>query len=158
VIEEIDLNIKYMRLALKEANKAFLKKEIPVGCVLVKDDKVIARAHNLRELKNDILGHSEILCLKKASKKLSSWRLDGSSIYVTLEPCLMCLGAILQARVSHLYIGALDPKNGAVISKLNLKELDFTHKIDTHLGLLEEDCSNLLKSFFLELRKTNSPL
>lgn len=154
-IPELD-NIKFMQLALKEARKAYLKKEIPVGAVLVKDNKVIAKAHNTRQFSNNILGHSEIICLNKASKKLNSWRLDGSSLYVTLEPCLMCLGAILQARLSNLYLGALDPKNGAIISKMDASKLDFTHKIEVHTGLLEDECRNLLKTFFLELRGQNT--
>ena len=113
-------NEKYMALALKEAEKAFKKNEVPVGCVIVKDDKVIARAHNLRQTKKSVLGHAEILAIEKASKKLNSWILEDCTIYVTLEPCPMCAGTILQSRIKKLVFAAQEPKFGACGSVINL--------------------------------------
>ena len=117
-----------MKEAYKEAKKAYKKLEVPVGAVVVKDGKIIARAHNLRENKNSSLAHAEILCIEKACKKLNSWRLDGAEMYVTLEPCSMCAGAIIQSRIKNVYIGAKDSKNGCVGSITNMFELKTTHK------------------------------
>ena len=111
---------KFMKEALKEAKKAYDKLEVPVGAVIVKDDKIISRAHNLRELKCNCLAHAEIICINKACKKLKAWRLEGCDIYVTLEPCAMCAGAIMQSRINTVYIGAKDKKNGCVGSICNL--------------------------------------
>ena len=116
---------KFMRLALKEAQKAFDKEEIPVGAVIVKDGKVIAKAHNLKETKNSATSHAEILAIEKACKKLGSWRLLECDMYVTLEPCSMCAGALINSRIKKIYIGTDHPKTGACGSKLNLLE-DFT--------------------------------
>ena len=121
---------KYMELALNEAKKAYKIKEVPVGAVIVKDDKVIAKAYNLREKTNNAISHAEILCINKACKKLKAWRLDGCDMYVTLEPCLMCAGAITQARLSKVVIGAMDPKNGCVGSKSNVLDIDITSKVE----------------------------
>ena len=148
---------KYMKLALKEAKKAYDKKEIPVGAVIVKDDKVIAKAHNLKELKNDTTKHAEIIAIQKASKKLKSWRLIDCEMYVTLEPCTMCAGAIIHSRIKKVYIGAMDEKTGAVGSVLNLfEDYKFNHKPEVEKGILKEDCESLLKQFFKELRKLKS--
>ena len=149
----MDMHEKYMRLALKEAQKAYDKKEIPVGAVIVKDDKVIAKAHNLKELKNDTTKHAEILAIQKASKKLGCWRLEDCEMYVTLEPCSMCAGALIQSRIKKVYIGTMDYKTGACGSVLNLlKGFKFNHNVEVETGILAEDCEKILKDFFKELR------
>ena len=145
---------KYMKEALKEAQKAYEKEEIPVGAVIVKDGKVIARAHNLKELKKDTTKHAEILAIQKASKKLDSWRLSDCEMYVTLEPCSMCAGALINSRINKVYIGTNDPKTGACGSILNLLEdYKFNHKVNVEYGILQEDCEQILKDFFKELRE-----
>ena len=145
----------FMKEALKEAKKAYKKLEVPVGCVIVKDGKIIARAHNLKETKYDTTKHAEILAIQKASKKLESWRLIDCDMYVTLEPCPMCAGAIIQSRIKNLYYGASDEKTGAVGSVLNLMEdFKFNHIVNVEKGILKNDCENLLKDFFRELRKS----
>lgn len=145
---------KFMKEALKEAKKAYDKLEIPVGAVIVRDNKIIARAHNLKELKQDTTKHAEILAIKKASKKLNNWRLTDCEIYVTLEPCPMCAGAIINSRIKKVYIGAKDLKTGACGSKLNLlQDYDFETSVESELGILEEECQSMLKDFFKELRK-----
>ena len=145
---------KFMKEALKEAQKAYDKLEIPVGAIIVKDDKIIARAHNLKETKFDTTKHAEILAIQKASKKLKSWRLLDCDMYVTLEPCSMCAGALLNSRIRKVYIGANDEKTGAVGSVFNLLEdYTFNHKVEIEKGLLKDDCEKILKDFFKELRK-----
>lgn len=145
---------KYMKLALKEARKAYEKDEVPIGAIIVKDDKVIARAHNLRETSKQSVAHAEILAIQKACKKLEAWRLEECDMYVTLEPCSMCAGAIINSRIKNLYIGAMDPKSGAVGSKLNLLEdYKFNHEVNFETGILNEECSTMLSDFFKELRK-----
>lgn len=149
----MDMHEKYMKLALKEAQKAYDKKEIPVGAVIVKDGKVIARAHNLKEIKNDTTKHAEMLAIQKASKKLGCWRLEDCEIYVTLEPCSMCAGALIQSRIKKVYIGTMDYKTGACGSVLNLlKDFKFNHNVEVETGILAEDCEKILKDFFKELR------
>ncbi len=143
---------KYMEEALKEAKKAYDKDEVPVGAVIVKDDKIIARAHNLREKKNIFLAHAEILCLEKACKKLNSWRLDGCEMYVTLEPCAMCAGALTQSRIKKIYIGAKDEKNGCVGSIGNILDINTTHKVEYEYLQNTQKCSNILSEFFKQLR------
>lgn len=144
---------KYMKAALKEAQKAYDKGEIPVGAVIVKDDKIIARAHNLKELKNDTTKHAEILAIQKASKKLKSWRLENCEMYVTLEPCSMCAGALIQSRIKKVYIGTMDYKTGACGSVLNLlNDFKFNHYVEIENGILKDECENILKNFFKELR------
>ena len=148
---------KFMKEALKEAKKAYDKLEVPVGAVIVKDDKIISRAHNLRELKCNCLAHAEIICINKACKKLKAWRLEGCDIYVTLEPCAMCAGAIMQSRINTVYIGAKDKKNGCVGSICNLLKENTT--ATTNYEYLEYDeCSSILTNLFKELRnkKRNS--
>ena len=143
----------YMKEALKEAKKAYKKLEIPVGAVIVKDGEIIARAHNVKEEKKDTTKHAEILAIQKASKKLDSWRLNECEMYVTLEPCSMCAGALIQARLKKVYIGALDQKTGACGSVLNLLEdYKFNHQVEVEKDVLREECENILKSFFKELR------
>ena len=146
------MDLKYMEMAYNEAVKAFNKNEIPVGCVIVRDDKVIAKAHNLRGTNNLVTSHAEILAISKANKKLNSWRLDDCDIYVTLEPCAMCSGAIIQARIKNLYFGAFDLKAGACGSVLNLFQYKFNHEVNVMGGLLENKCSELISSFFKTLR------
>lgn len=143
-----------MKLALKEAKKAYDKGEVPVGAVIVKDGKIIAKAYNLKEVKNDTTNHAEILAIKKASKKLNSWRLIDCEMYVTLEPCSMCAGALIQSRIKKVYIGAMDYKTGACGSVLNLLEnYSFNHKVEIETGVMKEECTNIIKSFFKELRE-----
>ena len=142
-----------MLLALKEAEKAFKKNEVPVGCVIVKDDKVIAKAHNLRQTKKSVLGHAEILAIEKASKKLNSWILEDCTIYVTLEPCPMCAGTILQSRIKRLVFAANEPKFGACGSVINLFEKKFNHEVEVIPNVLQEESAKLLKNFFQILRQ-----
>ena len=153
----MDYQIKFMKEALKEAQKAYDKKEIPVGAVIVKDNKIIARAHNVKEEKNDTTKHAEIIAIQKASKKLNAWRLTGCEMYVTLEPCSMCAGALIQSRISKVYIGTMDYKTGACGSVLNLlKDYEFNHKVEMKKDILQEDCEKILKDFFKELRKSKN--
>lgn len=145
---------KFMKEALKEAKKAYDKLEVPVGCVIVKDGKIIARAHNLKEIKKDTTKHAEIIAIEKASKKLEAWRLLDCDMYVTLEPCSMCAGAIINSRIRNLYIGTMDKKTGAAGSVLNLfKDFIFNHKVTVETGILQIQCEKILKDFFKELRK-----
>ena len=142
-----------MKQALKEAEKARRKDEIPIGAVIVRDGKVISRGHNEKELKSDATLHAEITAIKKASKKLGSWRLNDCDMYVTLEPCAMCAGALIQARIRKLYIGTPDPKAGAVGSVIDVLGVEqFNHRVEVEYGVLEEECSGILKDFFRELR------
>lgn len=144
----------FMKQALKEAKKAEKKLEVPIGVVIVKDNKIIARAHNLRESKQNAIAHAEILAIQKACKKLNSWRLNGCDMYVTLEPCPMCAGAILNSRINKVYIGASEPRSGAVGAKINLfEDYNYNHKVEYDKGILEEECKNVMQKFFKELRK-----
>ena len=144
----------YMRQALKEAEKAYKKLEIPVGAIIVKDGKIIARAHNQKETKTDTTKHAEIVAIQKASKKLNSWRLLDCEMYVTLEPCVMCAGAIINARIKKVCIGTMDEKTGAAGSVLNLfEDYKFNHKVEVEKGILKQECEEILKKFFRELRK-----
>ena len=145
---------KFMKEALKEAKKAYEKEEVPIGAVIVKDNKIIARAHNLRENKKQACAHAEIIAIEKACKKIDAWRLEDCDMYVTLEPCVMCAGAIINARIRKLYIGAMDEKGGAVGSKINiLKDIKLNHETEIVSGILKEECSQILKDFFKKLRK-----
>lgn len=141
-----------MKEALKEAQKAYEKLEVPVGAIIVKDGKIIARAHNLREKKQSTTAHAEILAIEKASKKLNSWRLIDCDMYVTLEPCTMCMGAIISARVRNLYIGALDPKTGACGSFVDLSKLKYNHTVNIFKGILADESAYIMKNFFKEIR------
>lgn len=148
---------KFMKEALKQAKKAYEKEEIPVGAIIVKDHKIIARAYNQKEKKLDTTKHAEILAIQKASKKLKSWRLTDCDIYVTLEPCSMCAGALIQSRINKLYIGTQDKKTGACGSVLNLLEdYTFNHKVQVESGILQSECEKILKEFFKELRDKKS--
>ena len=144
----------FMKQALKEAKKAANKLEIPVGAVIVKDGKIIARGHNQKETKYDTTKQAEISAIQKASKKLNSWRLIDCEMYVTLEPCPMCAGAIINSRIKKIYIGTKDEKTGAVGSKLNLfKDYKFNHNVEYETGIMQDECEQTLKEFFKDLRK-----
>ena len=144
----------YMEQALKEAEKAYKKLEVPVGAVIVKDGKIIARGHNQKETKTDTTKHAEMIAIQKASKKLKSWRLIDCEMYITLEPCTMCAGAIINSRIKKIYIGAMDEKTGAAGSVLNIfEDYTFNHKVEVEKGIKQEECENILKQFFKELRK-----
>lgn len=145
---------KFMRFALKEADKAQQIDEVPIGAVLVKDGKVIARGHNKRETTNDPTGHAEIIAIKKACKKLQSWRLVDVTLYVTIEPCLMCSGAIIQSRIKKVVFGARDFKGGAFGSSINVLESENINHYPTVIsGVLEKECSEKVSSFFKNKRK-----
>ena len=145
---------KFMEEALKQAKKAYEKGEIPVGAVIVKDNKIIARAYNEKEEKKDTTKHAEIIAIQKASKKLNAWRLSDCEMYVTLEPCSMCAGALIQARIKKLYIGTMDKKTGACGSVFNLFEYEFNHKVKVETEILQSECEKILKDFFKELRNS----
>ncbi len=146
---------KFMLEAIKEAKKAEEKMECPIGAVVVNNGRIIARAHNLRETKQNTLCHAELLAIQKANKKLGSWRLENCDIYVTLEPCPMCSGAIIQSRTENLYFGAYDKKAGAAGSKCDLFEAGlFNHNVNVYGGLMKEICSDMLSAFFKKLRKS----
>lgn len=145
---------EFMHEAIQEAKKAANKLEVPVGCVIVKDGTIIARAHNQKEAKTDTTKHAEIIAIQKASKKLEAWRLLDCEMYVTLEPCSMCAGAMIQARIKKVYIGAMDEKTGACGSVLNLlQDYPFNHKVEIETGIEKEKCENILKDFFRNLRQ-----
>ena len=144
----------FMKEALKEAKKAYRELEIPVGCVIVKDGIIISRAHNQKENKKNAIRHAEITAIEKACKKLKSWRLLDCEMYVTLEPCMMCTGALIQSRIKKIYIGTMDEKTGCCGSVCNLlKDYTFNHQVECETGILQEDCENILKKFFQKLRK-----
>lgn len=148
------MNEEFMREAIKEAKKAYKKLEVPVGAVIVKNGEIIARAHNLKETKLDTTKHAEILAIQRASKKLQSWRLIDCEMYVTLEPCSMCAGALINSRIKKVYIGALDQKTGAAGSVLNLfEDYTFNHKVEIERGIMSDECEKLLKDFFKHLRE-----
>ena len=152
-------NEKYMKEALKEAKKAYDKLEVPVGAIIVKDGQIIAKAHNVKEEKKDTTKHAEIIAIQKASKKLGNWRLNDCEMYVTLEPCSMCAGALIQARIKKVYIGAMDEKTGACGSVFNLlKDYKFNHNVEIETNILEEDCKRLLQNFFADLRKAKKKM
>ena len=146
--------IKYMDEALKEAELAELEDEVPIGCVIVKDDQIIARAHNQRETTNDPLGHAETLAIKKASKVLKDWQLVGCDLYVTIEPCIMCAGAIIQSRINKVIYGAPDLKGGAFGSSINVLEAqNINHRPEVIKGVLEKECTEIIKNYFKSKRK-----
>lgn len=143
----------FMREAIKEAKKAAKLGEVPIGCVIVKDDKVIARGYNRRNTDHSTLSHAEVTAIKKASNKLKDWRLSDCTLYVTLEPCQMCAGAIVQARLSRVVMGCMNPKAGCGGSILNILEMkEFNHQAEVTRGVEEEECAHILKGFFKDLR------
>lgn len=151
---------KFMKEAIKQAKKAYDKEEIPVGAVIVKDGKIIARGYNKKEEKKDTTQHAEIIAIQKASRKIGAWRLQDCEMYVTLEPCAMCTGALIQARLKRVYIGTMDPKTGACGSVLNLLEdYKFNHKVEVETNIMQKECEKILKDFFKYLRsKKTTPL
>lgn len=150
----MEIKEKFMKEALKEAKKAYNKLEVPVGVVIVKNNQIIARAHNIKEQKQDTTKHAEILAIQKASKKLGNWRLTNCEMYVTLEPCSMCAGALINSRIKKVYIGTSDAKTGACGSVLNLlKDYKFNHNVEIETGILQQECETMLKEFFKELRQ-----
>ncbi|MBQ8627488.1 MAG: tRNA adenosine(34) deaminase TadA [Agathobacter sp.] len=145
---------KYMRAAIREAKKAYALEEVPIGCVIVQNDKIIARGYNRRNTDKNTLAHAEIAAIKKASKKTGDWRLEDCTMYVTLEPCQMCAGAIVQSRLSKVVIGSMNPKAGCAGSVINLLQMkEFNHQVERVTGVLEEECSTMLSTFFQELRE-----
>lgn len=144
---------KYMRAAVAQAKKAYSIGEVPIGCVIVHEDKIIARGYNRRTIDKNTLAHAEITAIRKACKKIGDWRLEGCTIYVTLEPCPMCAGALMQSRIDECVIGCMNPKAGCAGSVTNILEMDgFNHKVKVRSGILEEECSSMMKNFFRELR------
>ena len=147
---------KYMKEALKQAQKAYALGEVPIGCVIVYQDKIIGRGYNRRNTDKNTLAHAEITAINKASKKLRDWRLEGCTLYVTLEPCQMCAGAIVQARVTEVVMGSMNPKAGCGGSILNILEMpEFNHQVQVRRGILAEECTHILTTFFKELRIRN---
>ena len=145
---------KYMKAALREAKKAYKLDEVPIGCVIVQNDKIIARGYNRRNTDKNTLAHAEMSAIKKASKKTGDWRLEDCTMYVTLEPCQMCAGAIVQSRLGKVVIGSMNPKAGCAGSVINLLQMrQFNHQVEMVTGVLEEECSTMLSGFFQELRE-----
>lgn len=152
----MEQHIKYMKEALKQAKKAYALGEVPIGCVIVYEDKVIARGYNRRNTDKNTLAHAEITAINRASKKLGDWRLEDCTLYVTLEPCQMCAGAIVQSRITNVVMGCMNPKAGCGGSVLNILEMpEFNHQVNVLRGVMEEECSQILQDFFKELRIRN---
>lgn len=145
---------KFMKEALKQAKKAYQLEEVPIGCVIVQDGKIIARAYNKRNMKKNPLAHAEIMAIHKAAKVVGDWRLEECTMYITLEPCQMCAGAIVQARIPKVVIGTMNPKAGCAGSVLNLLQVQaFNHQVELVRGVMEEECMEMMQSFFQELRE-----
>lgn len=145
---------KYMKEALKQAEKAKDIDEVPIGCVIVYEDKIVARGYNKRNTKNSTLAHAELIAIDKASKKMGDWRLENCTMYVTLEPCQMCAGAIVQSRMEKVVIGVMNPKAGCAGSVLNLLQVEeFNHQVEIVTGVLEKECGDIIKDFFKDLRR-----
>ena len=150
---------RYMKEAIRQAKKARALEEVPIGCVIVCNGQIIARGSNRRNTDKNTLSHAELNAIKKASKKLGDWRLEGCTMYVTLEPCQMCAGALMQSRIDRVVIGSMNPKAGCAGSVLNLLEMDgFNHKVEVIRGVLQEECSIMLSDFFRELREKKKML
>lgn len=150
------MNEKYMKEAIKQAKKAAKIGEVPIGCVIVYENKIIARGYNKRNTKKTTLAHAELLAIQKASKALGDWRLEDAIMYVTLEPCQMCAGAIVQARIKKVVVGAMNKKAGCAGSILNILQMEeFNHQVELETGVLQEECSLILQEFFKELRIKN---
>ena len=147
---------KYMREALKQAKRAYKLGEVPIGCVIVYQDKIIGRGYNRRNTNKTTLAHAELTAISKASKSIGDWRLEDCTIYITLEPCQMCSGAIVQARIKRAVIGTMNPKAGCGGSILNLLQMEqFNHQVDISTGVLKDECTEILQTFFKELRIRN---
>jgi len=152
----MNIHEKYMKVAIREAKKAYKLGEVPIGCVIVYENKIIGRGYNRRNTDKSTLSHAEMIAIKKASKKMGDWRLEECTLYVTLEPCQMCSGAIVQARITEVVMGSMNAKAGCAGSVLNILEMpEFNHQVKVERGVLQEECSNLLVQFFKELRERN---
>ena len=152
----MEQHIKYMKEALKQAKKAYALGEVPIGCVIVYQDKIIGRGYNRRNTDKNTLAHAEITAINRASKKMGDWRLEDCTLYVTLEPCQMCAGAIVQSRITNVVMGCMNPKAGCGGSVLNILEMpEFNHQVKVTRGVMEEECSQILQDFFKELRIRN---
>ncbi len=150
------MNLKYMKEALKEAKKAAKAGEVPIGCVIVYEDKIIGRGYNKRNTKKTTLAHAELIAIQKASKAMGDWRLEDCVMYITLEPCQMCSGAIVQARIKEVVVGAMNPKAGCAGSILNILQMEeFNHQVELTTGVMKEECEAVLKEFFKDLRVRN---
>lgn len=150
----LNMDQRYMKEAMKQAKKADKIDEVPIGCVIVYEDRIIARAYNRRNTDKNTLAHAELLAIKKASKVLGDWRLEDCTMYITLEPCQMCAGAIVQARIKRVVVGSMNPKAGCAGSVLNLLQMNqFNHQVELETGVMEEECSRMLKEFFKRLRE-----
>lgn len=147
---------KYMKEALKQAKKAYVRNEVPIGCVIVYQDTVIGRGYNRRNTDKSCLAHAEIRAIAQASRKMGDWRLEDCTLYVTLEPCQMCAGAIVQARIGNVVMGSMNAKAGCAGSVLNILQMpEFNHQVNVKRGVLEEECGGMLTQFFKELRQKN---
>lgn len=145
---------KYMREAIRQARKAYALEEVPIGCVIVYQGKIIGRGYNRRTVDKNTLAHAELTAIRKACRKINDWRLEGCTMYVTLEPCQMCSGAIVQARIPRVVVGCMNPKAGCAGSILNLLDMkEFNHQVDLTVGVLAAECSEMMKQFFRELRE-----
>ncbi len=152
--QELTEDERYMKEALRQARNAYALMEVPIGCVIVYEGKIIARGYNRRNTDKNTTSHAEINAIRRASKKLGDWRLEGCTIYITLEPCQMCAGAIVQSRITRAVIGSMNPKAGCAGSVLNLLEMqEFNHQVEVERGVLQEECSAMLSGFFRELRE-----
>ncbi len=150
---------KYMKEAIKQAKKAYALGEVPIGCVIVYEEKIIARGYNRRVTDKNTLSHAELNAIKKASKKLGDWRLDGCEMYITLEPCQMCSGAIVQSRIKKVYAGCMNPKAGCAGSILNLLNIpQFNHQVEFEQDILKDECSSMLSNYFKEMREKKKRL
>lgn len=148
---------KYMREAIRQAKKAYDLGEVPIGCVIVRGGRIIARGYNRRNTDKNTLSHAEITAIRKASRIVGDWRLEGCTLYVTLEPCQMCAGALVQSRIDRVVIGCMSPKSGCAGSVLNLLQMDaFNHQVEITKGVLEEECAKVLTEFFVHLRERNA--
>ncbi|MCR4684290.1 MAG: tRNA adenosine(34) deaminase TadA [Lachnospiraceae bacterium] len=156
-MKQVSEDEKFMKEALKQAKKAYQLGEVPIGCVIVRDGKIIARGYNRRNTDKNTLSHAEISAIRKASKAVGDWRLEGCTLYVTLEPCQMCAGALVQSRIDKVVIGCMSPKSGCAGSVLNLLQNEqFNHQVEIETGVLEEACSKILSEFFVHLRERNA--
>lgn len=148
------LDIKYMKEAIRQAKKAYALREVPIGCVIVYEDRIIGRGYNRRTIDKNTLAHAELQAIRKASKKMNDWRLEDCTMYVTLEPCQMCSGAIVQSRMKRVVVGCMNPKAGCAGSVMNLLQVpQFNHQVELTTGVMEDECSLMLKAFFKELRQ-----
>ena len=147
-------DIKYMKEAVKQAKKAYALGEVPIGCVIVYEDKIIGRGYNRRTIDKNTLAHAELQAIRKACRKMNDWRLEDCTLYVTLEPCQMCSGAIVQARIRRVVVGCMNPKAGCAGSIMNLLQVpQFNHQVELTTGIMGEECSRMMKTFFKELRQ-----